>query len=255
MPIANRLLTAAAVVALAGVISAAQINTSAQSEAGGEPAALSVGAAAPRPVTPSQRRAPASPRALRAPDARELARAGPDSFDVAFHTTRGRFTARIRRALAPRGADRLWHAAQAHYYDGVRFYRVIPGFMAQFGFHGDPAVSRAWEAFPMPDDPVRASNTRGMLTFANRGPNSRTVQLFVNTGNNVNLDALGFAPVGQVLEGMAVVDSLYSGYGEGAPRGRGPDQARIAAEGNAYLARAFPRLDAIDSARIVRRWP
>ncbi|MEA3247619.1 MAG: peptidylprolyl isomerase [Gemmatimonadota bacterium] len=194
-------------------------------------------------------------RALRVPDARELAKAGPDSFDVAFHTTKGVFAARIRRAGAPRGADRVWHAVQARYYDGVRFYRVIPGFMAQFGFHGDPTVNRAWEAHPMRDDPVRGSNTRGMLTFANRGPNTRTVQLFVNTGNNLNLDALGFAPVGQVLEGMAVVDSLYSGYGEGAPRGRGPDQDRIAARGNAYLTREFPKLDAIDSARVVRKWP
>ncbi len=192
---------------------------------------------------------------LRNPSRAELATAGPDSFDVAFHTTKGRVVARVVRALAPRGADRVWHAVQARYYDGVRFYRVIPGFMAQFGFHGDPAVTRAWEAMTLPDEPVRASNTRGMVTFANRGPNTRTVQLFINTGNNQNLDARGFAPIGRVLEGMPVVDSLYAGYGEGAPRGPGPDQARIIAEGNAYLRKSYPRLDAIDSARIVRRWP
>ncbi len=180
---------------------------------------------------------------------------GPDSFDVALYTTKGLFTARVHRMAAPRGSDRFWHAVRARYYDGLRFYRVIPGFMAQFGFHGDPAVTRVWEEFTMPDEPPRASNTRGAITFANRGRNTRTVQLFVNTGNNLNLDALGFSPIGRVLEGMSVVDSLYSGYGEGAPRGSGPDQDRIAEQGNAYLTRSFPKLDAIDSARVVRRWP
>ncbi len=192
---------------------------------------------------------------LRSPDAKELATAGPDSFDVAFHTTKGTFTARMSRALAPKGSDRVWHAVRARYYDGVRFYRVIPGFMAQFGFNGDPTVNRTWEAYVMRDEPRKASNARGMVTFANRGPNSRTVQLFVNTGDNSRLDALGFVPVGRVLEGMPVVDSLYAGYGEGYPRGDGPDQDKIAAQGNAYLKRAFPKLDAIDSARVTRRWP
>lgn len=195
------------------------------------------------------------PVALRSPNPQAVAAPGPDSFDVAFHTLRGAFTARFRRPAAPRGADRVWHAVQARYYDGVRFYRVIPGFMAQFGFHGDPAVNRAWEALPIRDDPVTGSNRRGTISFATRGPHTRTTQLFVNLRDNANLDALGFAPVAQVLDGMEVVDSLYSGYGEGAPRGNGPDQDRIAARGNAYLAREFPRLDAIDSARVVRRWP
>lgn len=192
---------------------------------------------------------------LRSPTAATLAPAGPDSFDVAFHTTRGTFTARMSRAMAPKGADRVWHALAAHYYDGNRFYRVIPGFMAQFGFHGDPAVTRAWEAFTLRDDPRKESNTRGTVTFATRGPDSRTVQLFVNMRDNVNLDALGFVPVGRVLQGMDVVDSLYSGYGEGAPRGNGPDQDLISSRGNAYLRSRYPKLDAIDSARVVRRWP
>lgn len=192
---------------------------------------------------------------LRNPNRAALAKPGPDSFDIAFHTTRGLIVARVIRGLAPKGADRVWHAVQARYYDGLRFYRVIPGFMAQFGFHGDPAVTRAWETMTLSDEPVRASNTRGMLTFANRGPNTRTVQLFINTGNNPNLDARGFAPIGRVLEGMTIADSLYAGYGEGAPRGPGPDQARILTEGNAYLRKSYPRLDAIDSGRIVRRWP
>lgn len=223
--------------------------------AGAQAAGQSGGKIATRPARPPQGRAAAAPRALRAPDAREMAAAGPDSFDVAFHTTKGQVVVRVARALAPRGSDRVWHAIQARYYDGLRFYRVVPGFMAQFGFHGDPGVTRAWEALALPDDPVRASNARGMVTFANRGPNTRTVQLFISTGNNARLDALGFAPIGRVLEGMSVVDSLYSGYGEGAPRGRGPDQARILTGGNAYLKKSFPKLDAIDSARVVRRWP
>lgn len=200
-------------------------------------------------------RRPVGTVSLRAPSPQAIAAAGPDSFGVAFHTTRGAFTARFRRSMAPRGADRAWHAVQARYYDGVRFYRVIPGFMAQFGFHGDPAVNSAWEALPFRDDPVTTSNRRGTVSFATRGPHTRTTQLFVNMRDNANLDALGFAPVGQVLDGMGVVDSLFSGYGDGAPRGRGPDQDRIAARGNAYLAREFPKLDWIDSARVVRRWP
>ena len=212
---------------------------------------LLIGALSSSAQTAAQAPAPS----LRAPTAAQLAIAGPDSFDISFHTTKGKFTARIIRSVAPKGSDRLWHAARARYYDGVRFYRVIPGFMAQFGFHGDPAVTRAWEGFTLPDEPAKVSNTRGTLSFANRGRNSRTVQLFVNTGNNDSLDGLGFAPIGRVLDGMSVVDSLYSGYGEGAPRGRGPDQGLIADQGNAYLTRAFPRLDAVDSARVLRRWP
>lgn len=189
------------------------------------------------------------------PTARLLAAAGPDSFDVAFSTTKGRFVVRFRRPWAPRGADRVFRLVQAGYYDGVRFYRVLPGFAAQFGFHGDPAVTRAWDAHPMPDDPVRVSNTAGTVTFATRGPGTRTVQLFVNLADNRNLDALGFAPVGTVVEGLDVARSLYGGYGEGAPRGSGPDQDLIATRGNAYLSARYPRLDAIDSARVAGRWP
>jgi peptidyl-prolyl cis-trans isomerase A (cyclophilin A) len=193
---------------------------------------------------------------LRAPSAAALSAQGPDSFDVAFFTTKGRVTARIRRSWAPRGSDRLFHAVSARYYDQVRFYRVIPGFMAQFGFHGDPKVNSAWESHALKDDPVKMSNTRGMVSFANRGRDTRTTQLFINTNNNgPSLDGLGFAPLGSVTEGMAFVDSLFSGYGEGPPRGRGPDQGEMAEKGNAYLSKAFPKLDAIDSARVVTRWP
>ncbi|MCC7195460.1 MAG: peptidylprolyl isomerase [Gemmatimonadaceae bacterium] len=191
---------------------------------------------------------------LAMPTAKGLAVAGPDSFDVTFFTTRGPVTARVRRAWAPRGADRAFHAVRARYYDGVRFYRVIPGFMAQFGFNGEPAITRAWDAFPMPDEPVLHPNVRGAVTFASRGRNTRTVQLFINTATNANLDQLGFTPIGEVLNGMGSVDSLYSGYGEGAPNGKGPDQGMMAGAGNKYLQKSFPRLDSIDSARVVQSW-
>jgi peptidyl-prolyl cis-trans isomerase A (cyclophilin A) len=205
----------------------------------------------------AQRGAPAAAAApiLSAPTAAALARQGPDSFDLSFFTSKGKFTARVMRSLAPRGSDRAFHATRARYYDGVRFYRVLPGFMAQFGYNGNPSVNAAWEAHPLKDDPVKVSNSRGVLTFANRGPNTRTVQMFVNTANNQSLDGMGFAPIGRVIAGMSVVDSLYSGYGEGAPRGLGPDQGMISNSGNAYLIKSFPKLDRIDSARVVQQWP
>jgi peptidyl-prolyl cis-trans isomerase A (cyclophilin A) len=192
---------------------------------------------------------------LRAPSAASLAAQGPDSFDVAFYTTKGPFKVRIRRSWAPRGSDRAFHAISARYYDENRFFRAIPGFMVQWGFHGEPKVNDAWDAKPFGDDPPKGSNTRGTLTFATRGRNSRTVQLFMNRNDNKNLDALGFVPIGEVTDSMMVVDRIYSGYGEGAPRGLGPDQTLIALRGNAYLKQRFPELDSIDSARVVRRWP
>jgi peptidyl-prolyl cis-trans isomerase A (cyclophilin A) len=189
------------------------------------------------------------------PTAAALAAPGPDSFDVAFYTTKGPFTARIRRSWAPRGSDRAFHAISARYYDEQRFFRAIPGFMVQWGFHGVPKVNDAWDSKPIRDDPPKGSNVRGTLTFATRGPGSRTVQLFVNRVDNKNLDALGFVPIGEVTDSMLVVDAIYSGYGEGAPRGLGPDQGLIAMRGNAYLKQRFPELDSIDSARVIRRWP
>jgi peptidyl-prolyl cis-trans isomerase A (cyclophilin A) len=192
---------------------------------------------------------------LRNPTAASLAAQGPDSFDVAFYTTKGPFTARIRRFWAPRGSDRAFHAISARYYDETRFFRAIPGFMVQWGFHGEPKVNDAWDSKPIADDPVKTSNVRGTLTFATRGAGGRTVQLFVNRVDNKNLDGLGFAPIGQVTDSMLVVDAIYSGYGDGAPRGMGPDQGLIAMRGNAYLKQRFPELDAIDSARVIRRWP
>jgi peptidyl-prolyl cis-trans isomerase A (cyclophilin A) len=177
--------------------------------------------------------------------------AAPDSFRVRFATTAGTFTVEVHRTWAPRGADRFYELVRDGYYDGNRFFRVLPGFVAQFGISGDTAASARWRGRPIADDPVRKSNTRGTLAFAAAGPNTRTTQVFVNLTDNSRLDGMGFAPFGEVVDGMSTVDSLYAGYGEGAPRGQGPDQGRIQREGNRYLEDSFPKLDAIDSARIV----
>jgi peptidyl-prolyl cis-trans isomerase A (cyclophilin A) len=186
------------------------------------------------------------------PEVKAETRAAPDTFDVRFETSRGPFTVRFVRAWAPRGADRAYYLVRSGYYDGVRFFRVLPGFVAQFGASGDPRVAKVWDVRTIRDDPVRQSNTRGMVSFATGGPHTRTTQLFVNYGSNVRLDRLGFAPVGRVVDGMARVDALYAGYGEGPPRGKGPNQDRLAAQGNGYLEREFPKLDYVRTAKVVR---
>jgi peptidyl-prolyl cis-trans isomerase A (cyclophilin A) len=172
------------------------------------------------------------------------ASAAPDSFRVAFETTRGNFAIDVIRAWSPRGADRFHQLVNAGYFTDIAFIRVLPGFVAQFGMHGDPVVNRRWET-PILDDPVVHGNTRGTIVFATSGPNTRGNQFFINYADNAHLDGSGFSPFGRVIEGMSVVDSIYSGYGET------PDQSRVGAEGNAYLKREFPRLDYIKSARIV----
>ena len=195
--------------------------------------------------------APGADPGLARPDQATLASPAPDSFKVVFETSKGNFTVHAHRDWAPLGVDRFYHLVRVGYYDDVRFFRVLRGFMAQFGVHGNPRVNAAWEALRLEDDPVKQSNRRGMVSYAMGGPNTRTTQLFINYGNNANLDPMGFAPIGEVIEGMAVVDSLYANYGEGAPDGSGPDQGRIMAEGNAYLTAGFPRLDFIRRARVV----
>jgi peptidyl-prolyl cis-trans isomerase A (cyclophilin A) len=186
------------------------------------------------------------------PDPAELARAAPASFKVRFETSKGPFVVQVVRAWAPHGVDRFHYLVRNEFYDGVRFFRVVPGFVAQFGIHGDPAISEAWRERRIPDDSVRQSNQPGFLSFASAGPNTRTTQLFINKRDNRRLDAMGFAPIGLIIEGQAAADSLYEGYGEGPPRGAGPEQSRMGREGNAYLERAFPRLDSIVRARIVK---
>jgi len=172
-------------------------------------------------------------------------------FAVRFETSRGSFTLEAHRAWAPRGVDRLYQLVQNRFFDNTRFFRAVTGFMVQFGVSGDPGVNAAWEQLAIPDDSVAQSNKRGYMSFAMAGPGTRTTQVFINLVDNTALDGMGFSPIGVVTEGMAVIDSLYAGYGDGPPAGFGPDQMRIMREGNAYLEREFPKLDFIRTASLV----
>ena len=183
-------------------------------------------------------------------DPAKLTEKAPDTFKAQFETTKGNITIEVTRSLAPNGADRFYNLVRSGYFKDVAFFRVIKGFMCQFGIHGDPAVSAKWRQANIQDDPVKGSNTRGAITFATAGPNTRTTQLFINFGNNTGLDGQGFSSFGKVVEGMDVVDKINGEYGEGAPMGRGPDQGRVQREGNAYLKKDFPNLDYIKSAVI-----
>jgi len=201
---------------------------------------------------PSQDKTPASV-AAGFDDPAKLTAKAPETFKAQFDTTKGKFTVEVTRSLAPNGADRFYNLVKSGYFTDVEFFRVVSGFMAQFGINGDPTISAKWRDANITDDPVKGSNTRGTITFANTGqPNSRGTQLFINFGNNINLDASGFAPFGKVIEGMDVVDKINAEYGD-APEfgGHGPNQAEIQAEGNAYLKKDFPNLDYIKSATIL----
>jgi peptidyl-prolyl cis-trans isomerase A (cyclophilin A) len=197
--------------------------------------------------------------AAQSPDLQKIARLrnpaalnekAPDTFKANFDTSKGSFTITVNRGWAPNGADRFYNLVKNGFYDDVRFFRVLDGFMAQVGIHGNPTIAKAWVGARIQDDPVKQSNRRGYVTFATGGPNTRTTQIFINFRDNVALDKQGFAPFGEVTSGMNVVDRLYSGYGEGAPSGKGPDQQRVQAEGNTYLNKDFPRLDFIKAATI-----
>lgn len=178
-------------------------------------------------------------------------RPAPDSFRARVETSRGAFAIEAHRAWAPAGVDRFYNLARAGFFDDSRVFRVRAGFIVQFGIPGDPAVATVWRTRAIPDDPVRQSNARGFVSYAMTGPNTRTTQLFINLADNARLDAEGFAPIGRVVEGMAVVDQLYAGYGESAGGGmRGGKQDSLFAGGNAYLDREFPRLDRVVRVRI-----
>ncbi len=182
----------------------------------------------------------------------DLTETAPETFQARFETTKGAFVVEVTRAWAPNGADRFYNLVANGFFDDVRFFRVMENFMAQFGMHGDPQVQARWTQATISDDPVAASNTRGTLTFAMRGENTRTTQLFINFIDNSRLDPMGFAPIGTVIEGMDVVDQIYAGYGESASRGgNGPLAQNIAARGNEYLEESFPELDHIFSAVIL----
>jgi peptidyl-prolyl cis-trans isomerase A (cyclophilin A) len=190
---------------------------------------------------------PAAPAATGFDDPSKLTATAPDTFKAQFDTTKGKFTVEVTRSLAPNGADRFYNLVKSGYFTDIAFFRVIPGFMCQFGIHGDPAVSAKWSAANITDDPVKGSNTRGTITFATAGPNTRTTQLFINFGDNTGLDGQGFSPFGKVVAGMDVVDKINSEYGENPPE----TQGRLQNEGNAYLKKAFPNLDYIKSATIL----
>jgi peptidyl-prolyl cis-trans isomerase A (cyclophilin A) len=183
-------------------------------------------------------------------DPAALTEKAPASYKVKLDTSKGAFVIQVNRDWAPNGADRFYNLVKNGFYDDTRFFRVISGFMVQFGINGDPKLSPAWRAARIPDDAVKQSNKRGNITFATSGPNSRTTQVFINFKDNAGLDGQGFAPFGQVVSGMDVVDKLHAGYGEGAPNGRGPEQGRVQGEGNAYLKKDFPQLDFIKKASI-----
>ncbi len=176
----------------------------------------------------------------------------PATYKAKFDTTKGVFVIEVNRDWAPLGADRFYNLVKNGFYDNVRFFRVISGFMVQFGIHGDPKVSAPWRDARIADDPVKQSNKRGYITYAMAGPNTRTSQVFINFGDNASLDSQGFSPFGRVVTGMDVVDKLNAEYGEGAPRGRGPDQSRMQMEGNAYLTKDFGKLDFVKKATIER---
>ena len=167
----------------------------------------------------------------------------PDSFRVTLETSRGPVVVEALRAWAPNGVDRFYALTRAHFFDENRFFRVVPGFIVQFGLAGEPKVNEQWDDKPIRDDPARQSNLRGTITFATEGPNTRSHQLFINLADNPRLDKLGFTPIGRVVSGMAAVDSIYPGYEED------PRQAMIQRLGNSYLARMFPKLDYIRTAR------
>jgi peptidyl-prolyl cis-trans isomerase A (cyclophilin A) len=175
----------------------------------------------------------------------------PATYNVKFETTKGDILIKVTRSWAPNGADRFYNLVKIGYFDDTAFFRVLPGFMAQFGINGNPEVNRIWKNSQIPDDPVKESNHRGYLTFATAGPDTRTTQLFINFADNSRLDGQGFAPIGKVAQGMSVVDSIYSGYGEGAPQGKGPNQSFIQGGGNDYLKKFFPKVDYIRKASIV----
>jgi len=175
----------------------------------------------------------------------------PDQFRVRFETSEGDFVVEAHRVWAPLGTDRFYNLVRAGFFDDSRFYRVRAGYIAQFGIPGDPEVSTVWRDRAMPDDPVRETNVRGSIAYAMTGPNTRTTQLYINLVDNTHLDAQGFAPFGQVIEGMEAVDQLYAGYDEAAGGGmRGGRQGSIFEEGNAHLDREFPKLTRLERAVI-----
>lgn len=234
---------------LAGFLVACAMVAAAQTPAPQKPAAPKAGAARKSGTAPRAAARLPYDRALLNPAL--LKAKAPDVFDVKFTTTKGDFTIRVTRAWAPLGADRFYNLVKHHFYGGASFFRVLDGFVVQFGLSAYPAVSAKWTNANIKDDPVTQSNKNGYVTYAMGGPNTRTTQMFINLGNNTRLDGMGFAPFGQVTEGMTTVVKLYGGYGEGAPQGSGPEQDKIEKLGKPYLDKGWPKLDSVTTAVIV----
>jgi peptidyl-prolyl cis-trans isomerase A (cyclophilin A) len=188
---------------------------------------------------------PAAGQALLHPET--LKAKAPEEFDAKFSTTKGDFVVHVTRAWAPLGADRFYNLVKHHFYDGASLFRVVTGFVVQFGLGPDPAVNKAWESANIKDDPVKASNKKGFITYAMAGPNTRTTQVFINLGDNTRLDPMGFAPFGQVTSGMEAISQFYADYAD-APTGH---QDQITSQGRSYLDKNFPKLDLITKAVIV----
>ena len=172
----------------------------------------------------------------------------PDVFRVKFETTQGDFVVEVTKAWAPAGADRFHQLVWIRYFDQGRFFRVLPGFIAQFGVNKDFNVHDKWRVDFIPDDPRKQDNKRGTLSFAKSGPATRATEIFINLADNAMLDEQGFVPFAKIVDGMEVPDKLYSGYGELGPEGKGPDAGRIEEEANEYLVPRFPKLDYIKHA-------
>lgn len=207
---------------------------------GSKPAPAQPGRGTARPAEPAL--SAAAKARLRTPA--RLNETAPATYNARFDTSVGPFVVQVHRVWAPKGADRFYNLVKNGFYDGARFFRVLPDFMAQFGINGDPSVQSAWRSANITDDPVKESNKRGYITFATAGPGTRTTQVFINFKHNAGLDGQGFAPFGEVISGMEVVDKINSEYKQT------PDQGRIQTQGNGYLTRAFPRLDYIRKATI-----
>jgi peptidyl-prolyl cis-trans isomerase A (cyclophilin A) len=175
----------------------------------------------------------------------KLTAKSPSHFDVAFKTTAGTFVVAVTRSWAPHGADRFYNLVKHGFFSGAAFFRVVPGFVVQFGLSPNPAVNAAWSKAAIKDDPVTQSNRVGYLSFASAGPNTRTTQIFISLADNARLDSMGFSPFGKIVSGMSAVRKMYAAYGES------PDQAAIESQGKAYLDKQFPALDRITSATIV----
>lgn len=175
----------------------------------------------------------------------------PELYEVTFDTTKGAFVIQVTRAWAPQGADRFYNLVRHRFYNDMALFRVVPGFVVQFGLGPSPAVNKAWENAKIKDDPVSQTNAPGTITFATAGPNTRTTQVFINLGNNGSLDSQGFAPFGKVTSGMDVIQNLYSGYGDTTTN----DQGNITSGGKAYLDKTYPKLDAIKTAKITSPAP